>query len=51
MDNAIMGEVRDYQQNLAVAYYDYKKAHDSALHNWLEAEYMNGWEKREKSRK
>ena len=35
IDNAIMGEVKEYKRNLAVAYYDYKKAYDMVRHDWM----------------
>ena len=35
IDNAIMGEVRDYHRNLAVAYFDYQKSCDMFHHNWM----------------
>ena len=35
IDQCIMEEVKQYQRNLAVAYYDYKKAYDYVQHDWL----------------
>ena len=35
IDNCIMEEVRRHRRNLAVAYYDYKKAYDSVHHDWM----------------
>ena len=62
IDNAIMGEVKDYHRNLAVAYYDYQKAYDMVHHDWMLRVYdwmgipekickvikklMNGWKTR-----
>ena len=34
-DNCIMEEVKTYHRNLAVAYYDYRKAYDSVHHDWI----------------
>ena len=33
IDNCIMEEVKTYHRNLAVAYYDYRKAYDSVHHD------------------
>ena len=30
-----MGEVKTYHRNLAVAYYDYRKAYDIVHHDWM----------------
>ena len=35
IDNCIMEEVRKHRRNLAVAYYDYRKAYDSVHHDWM----------------
>ena len=35
IDECIMEEVRSYHRNLAVAYYDYKKAYDKVHHDWM----------------
>ena len=35
IDNCIMEEVRSNHRNLAVAYYDYRKAYDSVHHDWM----------------
>ena len=35
VDNCIMEEVKTYHRNLAVAYYDYRKAYDSVHHDWM----------------
>ena len=35
IDNSIMEEVKTYHQNLAVAFYDYKKAYDKVHHDWM----------------
>ena len=35
IDVCIMEEVRSYHRNLAVAYYDYKKAYDKVHHDWM----------------
>ena len=35
IDQCIMEEVREHKRNLAVAYYDYKKAYDFVQHDWL----------------
>ena len=35
VDECIMEEVRDHKRNLAVAYYDYKKAYDFVHHDWV----------------
>ena len=34
-DNAITDKVREKQRNLAVAFYDYQKAHDMVQHDWM----------------
>ena len=34
-DRCIMEEVKQYHRNLAVAFYDYKKAYDKVHHNWM----------------
>jgi hypothetical protein len=34
VDRAIHEESKEYQRNLAVAYYDYEKAYDSTPHSW-----------------
>ena len=39
IDNCIMDEVRQYYRNLAVAYYDYKKAYDKVHHDSMLAVY------------
>ena len=35
IDRCIMEEVKQYQRNLAVAFYDYKKAYDKVHHDWM----------------
>ena len=35
IDNAIIDEVRDQQQNLAVAFYDHQNAYDMVRHDWM----------------
>ena len=35
IDRCIMEEVKQYQRNLAVAFYDYKKAYDMVHHDWM----------------
>ena len=35
IDNCIMEEVRTHKRNLAVAYYDYRKAYDMVHHDWM----------------
>ena len=35
IDKSIMKEVKTYYQNLAVAFYDYKKAYDKVHHDWM----------------
>ena len=35
IDVCIMEELRSYHRNLAVAYYDYKKAYDKVHHDWM----------------
>ena len=35
IDVCIMAEVRSYHRNLAVAYYDHKKAYDKVHHDWM----------------
>ena len=35
IDKCIMEEVKTYHRNLAVAYYDYKKAYDKVHHDWM----------------
>ena len=35
IDSCIMEEVKQYHRNLAVAFYDYKKAYDKAHHDWM----------------
>ena len=40
IDNAIMGEVRNQQRNLAVAFYDYQKAYDMVRHDWMTRVYQ-----------
>ena len=35
VDQCIMEEVKTYNRNLAVAYYDYKKAYDFVQHDWF----------------
>ena len=39
IDNCIMDEVRQHHRNLAVAFYDYKKAYDKVHHDWMLAVY------------
>lgn len=35
IDRCIMEEVKEYHRNLAVAFYDYKKAYDKVHHDWM----------------
>ena len=35
IDKSIKEEVKTYHQNLAVAFYDYKKAYDKVHHDWM----------------
>ena len=35
IDRCIMEEVKTYQRNVGVAYYDYKKAYDKVHHDWM----------------
>ena len=35
IDGCMMEEVKEYHGNLAVAYYDYKKAYDKVHHDWM----------------
>ena len=35
IDQCIMEEVKQYHRNLAVAFYDYKKAYDKVHHDWM----------------
>ena len=35
VDNTIMDEVRGKKRNLAVAFYDYRKAYDMVRHDWM----------------
>ena len=35
IDRCIMKEVKQYHRNLAVAFYDYKKAYDKVHHDWI----------------
>ena len=35
IDNAIMGEVKEYHRNLTVSYYDCQKAYDIVHHDWM----------------
>ena len=35
VDECIMQQVRQHKRNLAVAYYDYKKAYDMVHHDWM----------------
>ena len=35
VDECIMQQVRDKKRNIAVAYYDYKKAYDMVHHDWM----------------
>ena len=35
IDRSLMEEVKAYYQNLAVAFYDYKKACDKVHHDWM----------------
>ena len=39
IDRCIMEEVKQYHRNLAVAFYDYKKAYDKAHHDWMLRDY------------
>ena len=40
IDNVIMDEVRSQQKSLAVAFYDYQKAHDTVRHDWMTRVYQ-----------
>ena len=35
IDRCIMEEVKQYHRNLAVAFYDYRKAYDKVNHHWM----------------
>ena len=35
IDRCIMEEVKKYHRNLAVAFYNYKKAYDKVHHDWM----------------
>ena len=35
IERSIMEEVKTYHRNLAVAFYDYKKAYDKVHHDWM----------------
>jgi hypothetical protein len=35
IDRCIMEEIKQYHRNLAVAFYDYKKAYDKVHHDWM----------------
>ena len=35
IDNCMMDEVKTHKRNLAVAFYDYKKAYDIVNHDWI----------------
>ena len=35
IDRCITEEVKQYHRNLAVAFYDYKKAYDKVHHDWM----------------
>ena len=35
IDKSIKEEVKAYHQNLAIAFYDYKKAYDNVHHDWM----------------
>ena len=35
IDRCIMEEVKQYHRNLAVTFYDYKKAYDKVHHDWM----------------
>ena len=35
VDRSIMEKVKTYYRNLAVAFYDYKKAYDKVHHDWM----------------
>ena len=35
IDNCILEEVKEHRRNLAVSYYDYKKAYDRVYHDWM----------------
>ena len=35
IDRCIMKEVKQYHRNLAVAFYNYKKAYDKVHHDWM----------------
>ena len=35
IDRCIMEEAKEYHRNLAVAFYDYKKAYDKVHHDWM----------------
>ena len=35
IDRCIMEEVKTQHKNLAVAFYDYKKAYDKVHHDWM----------------
>ena len=35
IDKCIMDEVREHKRDLAVAFYDYRKAYDKVHHDWM----------------
>ena len=35
IDQCIMEEVKQYHRNLAIAFYNYKKAYDKVHHDWM----------------
>ena len=35
IDRSVMEEVKTYHRNLAVVFYDYKKAYDKLYHDWM----------------
>ena len=40
IDRCIMDEVKQHRRNLAVVFYDYKKAYDKVHHDWVLREYQ-----------
>ena len=35
LDKCIMEKVREHKRDLAVAFYDYRKAYDKVYHGWM----------------
>ena len=39
IDKSIMEELKTYHRNLAIAFYDYRKAYDKVHHDWMHGVY------------